>query len=388
MIFSQLPPVGESILTERRPAPEFEGYRAIWLQSGTAALALALLQLRREHPEVARPEVLIPAYACPDLIAAADYAGFRPVAVDTARNDFGFNLGLLAHCANRNTLAVVAVNFLGIRERLDAIRSRLPGVALIEDNAQWFPRPGEGPGLVGDFVVTSFGRGKPVSTLGGGLLLVREDRAPEEHWLAMQLADPGALREEQAWPLHARIGAYNLMRRPGFYYWLARLPFLGLGSTRFRELRALRPMSAIAREMVAANAADRGAADPWREECYDQCFSELQGLDAVALRLPSRRGRLLRYPVLCADRRERDKILRALERRGLGASALYRRPLAEIPGAREVTHFPHPTREARRLADRLLTLPLHSDVQQRHLNRIRQVVARRMVEAPAALQTD
>src|SRR5690606_320674 len=72
------------------------------------------------------------------------------------------------------TVAVVAVNFLGIAERLFDLMELLQGrnnIVLIEDNAQWYPT-GRRP-LVADYVCLSFGRGKPVSVMGGGALLRR-----------------------------------------------------------------------------------------------------------------------------------------------------------------------------------------------------------------------
>ena len=50
------------------------------------------------------------------------------------------------------------------------------GAVLIEDSAQAFPRDGGGDFWQGDLVVLSFGRGKPVSLLGGGAVLYRDER--------------------------------------------------------------------------------------------------------------------------------------------------------------------------------------------------------------------
>src|SRR5580700_2083909 len=179
MIWRSLPPSGNQIVLSSQSGclPVFEGYRSVWLSSGTAALALALMLCRRRHPEVIQPEVILPAYACPDLVAAAVYTGVRPTLADVDAADPGFNLTSLQMMLSPNTIGVVAVNFLGIQERLPELRNLLkawPAAALIEDDAQWYPEKTGGAGLQGDLVCLSFGRGKPVSLLGGGALLVRE----------------------------------------------------------------------------------------------------------------------------------------------------------------------------------------------------------------------
>jgi dTDP-4-amino-4,6-dideoxygalactose transaminase len=93
---------------------------------------------------------------------------------------------------------------------------------------------------------------------------------------------------------------------------------------------------------------------------------------SLARRLAGRAGRLLRYPVLCADREERDAWLARLRRAGLGPSAMYERPLAQVDGVR-VGAGEYPG--AARFAARLLTLPVHEGVDARVLDGIRRVLA-------------
>ena len=70
---------------------------------------------------------------------------------------------------------------------------------------------------------------------------------------------------------------------------------------------------------------------------------------------------LWRYPLLLASERLRDRLFQDLWRAGLGPSRMYRRPVAELAqvGGR-VTGGEAPM--ARDFAQRLLTLPLHTDV--------------------------
>src|SRR5688500_19436 len=85
-------------------------YRVRLTGSGTAALGLALSYARARGAP--RDTALLPAYGCPDLVAAAHFAGLKPSFVDLERGtpwlhpDIGEN-------RLRDAAALVAVNFLG-----------------------------------------------------------------------------------------------------------------------------------------------------------------------------------------------------------------------------------------------------------------------------------
>ncbi|MGQ9424677.1 DegT/DnrJ/EryC1/StrS family aminotransferase [Gilvimarinus sp. F26214L] len=373
MILADLPPVGNAVSTRSGPPlPEFDGYHSLWLESGTAALALALLHVRHQRPDIRNPEVLLPAYGCPDLVAAAVYAGLSPVLVDIGGDDPGYDPDALKTCSGDNTVAIVAVNFLGIRERLEDLRSGLPGVALIEDNAQWHP---EG-GLSGDYVVTSFGRGKPASVLGGGLLLVHNKVRLNPRWLEEQIAVVRRDSFSATLTYRARIIAYNILRRPWCYFWMNRNPVLRLGETRFELLEEIARMPASQQALVGANRKRHLQTTQWREVCYDRILGDLSGLTTLPVNLRSRRNRLLRYPVLCENRHQRDRLLSTLNDRGLGASPMYRDPLPVIEGVPSRVVTRGPLSNARLFADRLITLPLHTGVRLAHIHRIAELCER------------
>jgi len=100
----------------------FGDFKVHYYNSGTAALASAVLAAVRRKKEIHTPEVLIPAYACPDLVSAVVYAGARPVLVDFREDQPRMALEKIAEKITVNSVAVIAVNFLGIPEDLIAIR--------------------------------------------------------------------------------------------------------------------------------------------------------------------------------------------------------------------------------------------------------------------------
>ena len=82
-IFGRIPPVGNPItIKTSNEVPVFPGsLKTYFLNSGTAALA-AGLQIAQQHCKAKKPEVIIPAYCCPDLLSAILYNEMKPVLVD------------------------------------------------------------------------------------------------------------------------------------------------------------------------------------------------------------------------------------------------------------------------------------------------------------------
>ncbi len=84
--------------------------------------------------------MIMPAYSCPSLPAAAIRAGLKPVLCDTEQESFRMNVGALSSRIGPDTAAIVAVHLLGIPERIFEIRemARKLNIVLIEDAAQAF----------------------------------------------------------------------------------------------------------------------------------------------------------------------------------------------------------------------------------------------------------
>lgn len=357
-----LPPVGEPIaLGPMAEPPTFPGFHPVWTQSGTAALALGIKLAMERRPDIKHPEVLLPAYGCPDLVSATVYAGARPVLVDIGAEDPGYDLEHLEQALTWNVVAVVAVNFLGIRERVDTLAelAHRHDAWLIEDSAQWFPELVRGKSSLSpaDAMVLSFGRGKPVSLLGGGALLVKDSTMAVEAESRLQ---PSASRPGM---LLLKLMVYNLLIKPIFYAWLTRVPGLGLGETHFRPLPGIHRMDTSRLLFLKANAERYLHNNRSQEIAVAKAFADYSG-DCVDLPsiLSARAGRLLRYPVLCRDQGERSRILMEATEQGLGATAMYVNALPDVAGAKLHLYKQDAVPNARFFAARLITMPVHCQV--------------------------
>ena len=91
---------------------------------------------------------------------------------------------------------------------------------------------------------------------------------------------------------------------------------------------------------------------------------------------PLEAQKLLRYAVLAPSKIVRDEILHQANRLGLGTTILYQTTLPEVDGMPAI--FPPHTRypNAEDFAQRLLTLPVHSDTSRTAVLKIGEIIRR------------
>lgn len=365
MRFSALPPVRRAVPLKRgdsggRASVErFFGDRRITLYaSGTAALAQAMANCALRS-SVKTPEVIIPAYGCPDLVAACVDASVYPRLVDVAQSLWSYDLEALKSSLSANTVAIVAINLLGLgdgaTELIHLCKDR--HIPLIQDSAQCLPR--QSIDWPSEYVVLSFGRGKPLNLLQGGALISPVgDKDP----LSVRPAH-NTVRGRLLGSRAAAI-AFNVLTRPTIYRIFSALPGTGLGQVIYKPLtsRAMLPEGAW-RQVAPAFELYRQKPS-YRRDMWAPALQEWSDLGIVALECPGSPipAEPLRLALLAPDRAAREMLVNELNRRGLGASRFYGSDLTGVAGTPETVRHQGPFPNASALADRLLTLPTHSFV--------------------------
>lgn len=362
MTFSALPPVRRAVPLRRgnpkaRFAMErFFGNRKITLYaSGTAALAHAIAECAARSPTSA-PEVIIPAYGCPDLVAACVHASAYPRLVDVASSRWSYDLEALNSSLSPNTAAIVAVNLLGLGDgSAELIRlCNERHIPLIQDSAQYLPRePTEWPG---DYVVLSFGRGKPMNLLHGGALIAPPGNRPTN-----SIRHAHSIKKDRLLASRAAAVAFNVLTRPHVYRLFSALPRTGLGEVTYKPLAnaALLPEQAwkhvgISFELYRQKPSYRR--DVWASALQEWSHFGILPLDSPGASPPAEP---LRLALLAPDRAARDLLVDSLNRAGLGASRFYATELTAVAGIPELVKRQAPFAHASALADRLFTLPTH-----------------------------
>lgn len=336
-------------------------HRAITLtDSGTSSLLLALrltLPDRRRSPLVA-----LPAYACPDVGAAAVGAGYRIVLYDTDPETLSPDLSSLRRCLEAGCTHVVAVHLFGwIVDVATLVDFAAPfGAVVIEDAAQQAGGTlgGVRGGALADWSVLSFGRGKGLNAGGGGALLSRD--SPQ----AATVTDRGPRMASGIALVKATVG--ELLSRPHLYWLPHAIPSLRLGETVYHAANVPNLISATAATLLAESI-DREAVDVLARQHMSTHYAESL-VHAPQVRLmrasPDMRSGALRFPVLC---RPVDGLALA----PLGVARSYPRTLAQYPElAASIVGAGKPLPGATALAETLHTLPTHSRVRREDRDQI------------------
>ncbi len=364
--------------TDSVPLPALadeHNWRVFLFGSGSAALAAAVIASIRAHTSPT-PEVVIPAFACPDLVAAVRFAGAAPVVVDTSPDSPCIDPAALARVLSPHTTAVIHLRFLGLPGNGPALRSVLgrDGPRLIEDAAHVYPRAGildNSADNSADAVVYSFGRGKPLSLRTGGLLLHRREFADA---VPAPTVTDNSLRSQLGHWL--RCAAYDIAIEPHIHGLLTRVLRMRTDVIGWRELDRLHGFPPHLSSLLARRLRDAAPDRQALQRLWGDHLSHVPGpwVDLAAA-AGARTVPLWRYPMLLADEHLRDRLFHTCRREGLGASRLYRRPLAALPGCPDRLGG-STTPNAADFAARLLALPLHGAVRPGDVARFERVLVR------------
>jgi len=143
--------------------------------SGTAALHVLLTAYGLKNND----EIIIPAYTCESLGRLLIDMGYFVKFVDVDTETYNICIEDLQQKISKNTKAVIAVHMFGNPCEMDAILeiSHNNGSIVIEDAAQAMGAQygNKKVGTIGDAGFFSLGVGKPITSIGGGLI-VTDDR--------------------------------------------------------------------------------------------------------------------------------------------------------------------------------------------------------------------
>jgi dTDP-4-amino-4,6-dideoxygalactose transaminase len=355
-------PAGNSVVLKKAPvdADLFSPFRYRLFQSGTASLAAAIAAcMKLKNVQSDNPEIILPAYACPDLVSAVFFAGAKPILIDLEENSPHPSGKHILNNITANTVAIVAVNFMGLSGNPSQFRDICENndLFLIYDCAQWFPLDKEYH-WPGDFNIISFGRGKPLNLLHGGAVIV-EDPAVAKTFLTLPTPKPNAFYKLTQ---HLKIKLYNLVLQPWIYRFISQLPGLNIGRTLYKPLETITAMSPYYTGLIKHNV------DKFRSQKNALPYLDIKItsishpllINLVEEERDNDRGYLLRYPILIKDKKVRDQFYE--QTRDYGTSLLYQRPLNQIDGLQNILNQATVYPNASKFADHLVTLPCHEDI--------------------------
>jgi perosamine synthetase len=349
------------------------GVPAMFLvSSGRAALTILLEALRqRSH----RLEVVIPAYTCFSVPSAIARAGLTIRLCDVDPDTLDLDPESLRRLPLDRALGIVPSGLYGLPADLAGLEAtaRLHGASLVDDAAQCLgatvaARP---CGTFGDVGFFSLGRGKGVTTMGGGILVThRADLARDIEALVQRLPTASVV---DAGAAIAGSLLYSGLLRPSMYWLVDRMPFLGLGGSHFDPAFDPGHLSVYQRRLAERLLPLAAAYNKIRRDHADHLRAGLEGVAGITMPRPVAGASpvYLRFPILTRDATHRASLLERLRATGISGSASYPTAIGDIPG---IAPYLAPDQErcpaAGSIATRILTLPTHPSVTSRDVERM------------------
>ncbi len=361
---------------------ELAGGGVVAAGSARALLTLLLQELSAGRPE--RTEVVVPGYTCYSVAASIVRAGLsvRPLEIDP--RTLSYEPGALEALEPDPVLAIVSANLFGMPDDLPRLErfAEERSVHLIDDAAQALGArvAGRPVGSFGTAGLLSLDKGKPLTSLRGGLLVTRDPVLAEGVARRVPSAEgPGDAGVGERVRDLVRMLGYGALLRPGPYGIVDRV--LELGRTVYDPGFPVEPYPPHLAPMALGlldrlDEVNRGRSRTAR--MILDALPEGAGIELPRSARPDTEGIDLRLPLLMESAEARDRALAALHRAGLGATGYYPLALIDVPGlAAELAPDPVDTPGAREVAARLLTLPTHGYVTERDVQRMRTVLSGR-----------
>ncbi len=298
---------------------------AIAVNSGTAALHAALLAIGVGKGD----EVIVPAFTFVATANAVLLTGAKPVIVDIDLDTYNISLEAVRKALTKRTKAMIPVHLYGLPVDMDPVMelAEEKGLYVIEDAAQAHGAEYKGRkvGGLGHLACFSFYSSKVITTGEGGMVTTNDD----------ELAD--RLRSIRT---HGQRKGYDT-ERLGHNY---RMP----------EVQAAIGLVQLNRIENFLRSRRRNA----------EILSEgLSGLEGTHLPIEPRGFKhcWYLYTVRVEDQKKRDKVVRELNKVGIGAAVYYRTPIHRTPLHLKVARKVRPVNAE--LASRtVFQLPVHPKV--------------------------
>ena len=303
--------------------------------SGTDALLISLMALGIGRGD----EVILPAFTFAATAEVVLLVGATPVLVDIEADTCNIDVGLIEAAITDRTRAIMPVSLYGQPADMEAINAiaATRGIAVIEDAAQSFGAEYQGSksGALSQVGCISFFPSKPLGCYGDGGAIFTEDAALAQ-----------ACREIR---VHGQSGRYLHTR-------------LGLGG-RMDTLQCAIVLAKLKRfDWEIARRLEIG-------ERYNRLFDE-RGIERVQQR-PDRTSVFAQYTIFVDHR---DAVQARLKAAGIPTAVHYPSPLSEQPAYRgQCRHGPLPNSD--RASERVLSLPMHPDLEEAIQDRIVEAVA-------------
>lgn len=335
----------------------FRVKHCFFTSSGKAALTFILKALKDLYPD--KDEVLIPAFTCYSVPAAITRAGLKVTLCDIASEGFDFDYKHLKRIISqperiKKLLAIIPTHMFGVPSDIAKLKeiTKQHKITIIEDAAQAMGGQIRNSklGTLCDAGFFSLGRGKPFSTIEGGIVLTNDSV------IAMRLKKAIDNLSPLSIPEILKLLIYSITLRiflNPYLFWIPKsLPFLKLGETIFDPDFSINRYSSFqagfsrswSSRLDHMNTIRRNNTIFWMNSL--KALSQIK-MDGVVF---------IRLPLKLKNLKTRKMLMRISDEKGLGISETYPGAIESIKTlGLEDCHCPN----AISTVKKLVTLPVH-----------------------------
>lgn len=152
-----------------------QGFKAVAFDSARSSLAILL----KEYGIRKGDEVIVPSFTCVVVINAVLRVGATPVYIDTDPKTFNIDIDKLKEKVTPKTKAILVQHSFGVALDVRKVKNIVgEDVKIIEDVAHILGgenQNGQKYGTLGDAAILTFGIEKMMTTLRGGMVLVKDE---------------------------------------------------------------------------------------------------------------------------------------------------------------------------------------------------------------------
>lgn len=347
-------------------------------------MSFLLRCMAKECNQSRRDVVVIPSYTCYSVAASVLKAGLKVLVCDIDERTLSYNQGQLESIDFEQVLAIVSSNLYGLPNDLPELEAlaQKHGIYLIDDAAQSLGATVDNRpvGSFGDAGILSLDKGKVITSINGGIIVTRNSSISRCIETEYQSIGTQALSGRTVELI--KLMAYYVMLHPAVYWLPAKMPFLGLGKTRYDEDYGIERYFESLAPLAIAQFSRLEALNDHRRRCAAKYTALVPETEPLVSTPPLKNciPIYLRFPLRIRDARLRQEFLQDF--RQLGCSVSYPTAIPDIQEIRHRIHVHNNLYESgQTVAGQLVTLPTHAFVQDSDIEQICRGLSRLSAES-------
>lgn len=348
----------------------------LFINSGTTANYIIYKVLKQIRKRVDQVEIILPAYTAPSLLLPIEAEGLTPVLVDIDPSTFNLDITKVAEKLNSKTLAVMPVHMFGLPCEVESLLKLTDGsdIFILEDGASALGTTvnKQHIGTTAPFGFYSLNRGKNVSTLAGGIVVLKNDDYSE--LFQQYVNELTTLHPLAQFIMFLKFIGLSLAVRPFTYTLMSPIVSKFKYTTLHSHFDSFKytTMQAALGINIWKRINDLTERRIENGKALLNVFKNRNGIITPVIPEDAEAA-FNQFPIVIDDLKKRKRLQKELLNQGIETTLMYEKPLHHIfPELNSPGDDPFPN--ATYLAEHLLLIPPHAQIRCSTINTIKEAV--------------